>query len=81
MPINMKIVHQYLELKEKTRKKTIEMDNKTNPMKRYTLLTGWDINIDKNDKPANAIKRGHRLPAYAHEEKLQYNASKLNCIR
>jgi hypothetical protein len=81
MPINMKIVHQYFELKEKTRKNTIEIDNKINPMKRYILFAGLDINIDKNDRPAKVIKRGHKLPAYSQEEKLQHNASKLNRIR
>jgi hypothetical protein len=81
MPINMKTVHQYFELKENTMKNTIEMDNKINPMKRYTLFAGLDINIDKNDKLAKVIKRGHKFPAYAHEEKLQCNASKLKRIR
>jgi hypothetical protein len=81
IPINIKIVHQYFELKENTRKNTMETDNRINPIKRYTLFVGLKIKINKKEKPAKLMKRGHKLPAYNQEEKLQYNASKLNNIR
>ncbi|MBN2406151.1 MAG: hypothetical protein JXJ19_00480 [Elusimicrobia bacterium] len=75
--MNMKIVHQYFELKENTRKNTIEIDKRTNAMKRYIFLIGLVMNIARNDRPAKVIKRGHKLPAYSHDEKLQYNARQL----
>ncbi|MFC2091682.1 hypothetical protein ACFLTD_02810 [Elusimicrobiota bacterium] len=81
IPMNIKIVHQYFELNENTRKNTIESDTRTSPLKRYILFSGLKMKINKNENPAKVIKRGHKLLACSHEEKVQDNASKLKRIR